>query len=126
MYLHQGPDGYLNPDHFRVPGTALNYAGQAVVKYGNAANSVVRGPGSVNLDFSVFKQFRITERYRVEFRSEFFNLTNTPTFFLGSGSSSALTCTGTPGGRCTNANFGTLATGSATGRQVQFGLKALF
>ncbi len=126
MYLHKGPDGYLNPDHFRVPGTVLNYRGQPIVKYGNAAYAVARGPGSVNFDFSVFKQFRIKERYRIEFRSEYFNLTNTPTFFLGSGSSSALTCTGTPGGRCTNANFGTLATGSATGRQAQFGLKALF
>ena len=95
-------------------------------EYGNAANAVVRGPGSVNFDFSLFKEFRVTERYKLQFRSEYFNLTNTPTFFLGSGSSSALTCTGTPGGRCTNADFGTLSTGSATGRQAQIGLKLLF
>ena len=60
---------------------------------------------------------------RLQFRTEYFNLTNTPTFFLGSGSSSALTCTGTPGGPCTNKVFGTLANGNATGRQGQFGLE---
>jgi hypothetical protein len=126
MYLHKGPDGYVNPDAFRVPGTVVNQAGAPVVRYGNSANAVIRGPGSTNLDFSVAKEFRIRERYRLQFRSEYFNLTNTPTFFLGSGSSSALTCTGSPGGRCTNANFGTLATGTATGRQAQFGLKLRF
>ena len=32
------------------------------------------------MDFSLFKQFRISERTRLEFRTEVFNLTNTPNF----------------------------------------------
>jgi len=126
MYLHGGPDAYLNPAAFRVPGTVPNVNGVQIVGYGNAAPAVIRGPGSVNFDFSAFKEFPIRERFKLQFRSEFFNLTNTPTFYLGSGNSSALTCTGTPGGSCTNRNFGTLGTGTATGRQIQFGLKLLF
>ena len=126
MYLGKGPDGYLNPAAFRVPGTVPNVKGSPIELYGNAAPAVVRGPGSVNLDFSLFKEFALKERMRLQFRSEYFNLTNTPTFYLGSGNSAALTCTGSPGGPCTNSNFGTLSTGTATGRQGQFGLKLLF
>jgi Carboxypeptidase regulatory-like domain len=126
MYLHKGPDGYLNPAAFRVPGTLPNVNGVPVQNYGNSARGVVRGPGSVNTDFSIFKEFAATERYRLQFRSEFFNLTNTPTFFLGAPSGSPLTCKGSAGGPCTNSDFGTLANGTATGRQIQFGLKFLF
>jgi hypothetical protein len=40
----------------------------------------VSGPSFHKLDFSVFKQIPIKERYRMEFRAESFNLTNTPNF----------------------------------------------
>lgn len=126
MYLGRGPDGYLNPAAFRVPGTTTNVNGSPVQMYGNSARGVIRGPGSVNNDFSVFKDVAVSERYRAQFRFEFFNLTNTPTFFLGGPSSSPMTCRGTSGGPCTNPDFGTLNSGTATGRQIQFGLKFLF
>lgn len=126
MYLGNGPNGYLNPAAFRIPGTVPNVNGSLIETYGNAAPAVVRGPGSTNLDFSLFKDVAIRERFKLEIRGEYFNLTNTPTFFLGSGNSTALTCTGVPGGPCTNSNFGTLSTGTATGRQGQIGLKLLF
>jgi hypothetical protein len=32
------------------------------------------------MDFSIFKEFRTTERTHLEFRAEFFNLTNHPNF----------------------------------------------
>jgi hypothetical protein len=40
------------------------------------------GPGTRNLDFSVFKNFQFSDdgRKRLQFRAEFFNLTNTPQF----------------------------------------------
>lgn len=126
MYLGKGPDGYLNPKAFAVPGTVRSQTGVSIYQYGNAAVGVVRGPGSVNFDFSVFKEFKVTERYKVQFRSEYFNLTNTPTFFLGGPGSSPLTCRGTPGATCTNTDFGVLSSGTATGRQAQLGLKLLF
>jgi len=56
------------------------------------------------------------------------NNPNTPTFFLPSASSRTLTCIGPAGAPCNagNAEFGQLSDGTATGRQIQFGLKLLF
>jgi hypothetical protein len=89
---------------------------------------VARGPGSVNLDFSVFKDIAVTERYRLQFRTEAFNLTNTPTFNLPSPTNQTLTCRGAPGSACnsTNSQFGKLSGAQSVGRQIQFGLKFLF
>ena len=42
--------------------------------------SQVSGPGIGRLDFSLFKQIHLTERFRMEFRSELFNILNHPTF----------------------------------------------
>jgi hypothetical protein len=69
-----------------------------------------------------------TERYWLQFRSEFFNFTNTPTFFLPAASSPTLTCIGAAGAPCNanNPTFGKLTNGTATGRQIQFGLKFYF
>jgi hypothetical protein len=64
----------------------------------------------------------------LQFRAEFFNFTNTPTFFLPAASSPTLTCIGPAGGACnaSNPSFGKLTSGSATGRQIQFGMKLYF
>jgi hypothetical protein len=127
MYLGKGPDGYLNPDAFRVPGTVLSAKGTPVQMFGNSGRATIRGPGSVNFDVSVLKENNISERIRLQLRSEFFNLTNTPTFTLATPGATSMTCRGTPGGACTgNKDFGTMSSASATGRQVQFGLKVLF
>lgn len=121
-------DNFFDPAAFKVPGTVRSTTGANVTLLGNAARRNVRGPGSVNADFSAFKNTMITERYSLQFRAEFFNLTNTPTFFLPSASSNNLTCIGPAGGACNagNPNFGKLSNGTATGRQIQFGLKFLF
>lgn len=50
---------------------------------GNAGNGTTRGPGLKNFDLSLQKSFNITESKRLEFRTEFFNLTNTPAFNTG-------------------------------------------
>ena len=38
------------------------------------------GPPTRNLDFSLFKDIRITERFGLQFRTESFNIANTPQF----------------------------------------------
>jgi hypothetical protein len=121
-------DSYFNAAAFSVPGTTPSVTGAAIQEFGNAARRVARGPGSRNADFSVFKNLSFTERYLLQFRAEFFNLTNTPTFFLPAASSPTLTCIGPSGGACNGNNpaFGKLTSGTATGRQVQFGLKLYF
>lgn len=47
---------------------------------GDAARNVVRGPGNINLDSSLFKELQFTERYRFQLRLEAFNTLNTPHF----------------------------------------------
>lgn len=82
--------------------------------FGNAGRNVLIGPGAVNFDFGALKSFRIRERTRMEFRSEFFNLFNTPQFNPPAaqiGSPSAGTISSVRGG---------------SNRQIQFALKLLF
>jgi outer membrane receptor protein involved in Fe transport len=50
------------------------------IRYGTSGRNILRGPGVVNLDLSVFRNFAVTERWRVQFRAESFNITNTPHF----------------------------------------------
>ena len=121
-------DGYFNPGAFTVPGTVRSDSGAAIQQYGTSARRVARGPGSKNADVSVFKDIHFTEHRWLQFRAEFFNFTNTPTFYLPAASSPTLTCMGTPGSACNSANasFGKLTSGNATGRQIQFGLKLYF
>jgi hypothetical protein len=47
---------------------------------GTSALDAVRGPGTFNFDGGLFREFRFTERWKMEFRAEAFNLTNTPHF----------------------------------------------
>jgi hypothetical protein len=125
---NRGVDGFFNAAAFRQPATTPSRTGANIQKIGNAGRRFVRGPGSVNFDFSLFKTTEITERQSLQFRVEFFNLTNTPTFFLPAGNNNSMTCVGPAGGACNagNANFGKLANGTATGRQIQFGMKYIF
>jgi hypothetical protein len=123
-----GVDAYFNPAAFSVPGTVPSSTGAAIQTFGNAARRVARGPGSRNADLSIFKNTTMTEHAMLQFRAEFFNFTNTPTFFLPAASSPTLTCIGAPGSACNsnNPSFGKLSSGTATGRQIQFGLKLYF
>jgi hypothetical protein len=50
--------------------------------YGNAGRGIVEGPPLHNMDLKIGKNFYFHERYRVEFRAEMFNFTNTPNFAL--------------------------------------------
>ncbi|HYW42199.1 MAG TPA: carboxypeptidase regulatory-like domain-containing protein [Bryobacteraceae bacterium] len=56
------------------------YAQPALHTIGDAGVGIVRGPGMSRLDFSLSKQFHITERKFFELRGEAFNLFNTPIF----------------------------------------------
>ena len=49
-------------------------------RFGNAGFNSIRGPGAVNLDAGIYRQFTLTERLLMEFRAEAFNFTNTPHF----------------------------------------------
>ena len=49
--------------------------------YGNAGVSLVDAPAQKTWDFALFKEFRIRERHRIQFRWEAFNFLNTPQFW---------------------------------------------
>lgn len=72
---------YYNPVAFKDP-PVVTQIGQTDFSPLGGGNTQVTGPPIRRLDFSVFKSFPVTERTRVEFRAESFNLTNTPTFAM--------------------------------------------
>jgi hypothetical protein len=66
------------------------------------------------VDASLFRKFRITERFGAEFRAEAFNLFNHPQF-------------GTPNIFCCGGDFGRITTTRLNSeRQIQFGLRLFF
>ncbi|MBZ5592507.1 MAG: TonB-dependent receptor [Acidobacteriia bacterium] len=85
--------------------------------FGSCGVGTIRGPGLSTMDLSLAKFFNITERYKVEFRSEFVNLTNTP--ILNSPNNGLGTTMGLLQG-AGGANLGNF------GRQIQFALKFHF
>ncbi len=76
-------------------------------------HSVLRNDWTRNLDFSMFKNTQINERFNLQFRAEAFNLTNTPIFSA-------------PNNNVEAAAFGTITGQSNPPRQIQMGLKLLF
>jgi hypothetical protein len=117
-------NGYLDSAAFtRAPeapfGTSL-----ADQDFGNSGVGIVRGPGQHNVDAAVERTFPITETSSVHFRTESFNLTNTPQFGnpntgLGYGDPTQLNPSASP-------SFGRI-TGTVTNpRIVQFALRYTF
>jgi len=80
--------------------------------FGNAGAGILVGPPLKQLDFSLMKMTNITENKKLEFRSEFFNITNHPNFF-------------NPVTTFDSAAFGRVNS-ALDGRQIQFGLKVIF
>jgi len=80
--------------------------------YGNTGRNILIGPGMENVDFAAYKQFRITEKKRLQFRFEAFDLFNTPHFAAPN-----LTVGDPNIGRITSAD---------TPRNIQLGLKFVF
>jgi Carboxypeptidase regulatory-like domain/TonB dependent receptor-like, beta-barrel len=49
-------------------------------RFGTVGRNTMRGPGVVNTDLSLFRTFKLTEKFNLQFRAEAFNLSNTPHF----------------------------------------------
>jgi outer membrane receptor protein involved in Fe transport len=87
----------------------------AAFTFGSSARNVLTGPGFVNWDFSLFKDFNLTassDRVRLQFRGEFYNTSNTPAF-------------GQPVLNIQAPNAGAILTSGAA-RTTQLVLKAIF
>jgi hypothetical protein len=105
--LNGGGIQWFDPSAFTNPHPA-----GVTPSFGNCSNGKVRGPGLKNFDMGIKKDFSFGETRKLEFRSEFLNLTNTK--ILNSPSSFADYSPGTGLGRIT---------GSQGERNIQFALK---
>ncbi len=81
-------------------------------RFGNSGRNVLFGPGIEQWDVSLIKRNRISERFSLEFRAEFFNVFNHANFY-------------TPADTTDSTGFGQI-TGARTSRDIQFGLKLNF
>jgi hypothetical protein len=113
FYLNgSDPRAIINPAAFRIP---------AIGSFGNLKRGDVRGPGINNIDFSAAKNWRIKERYGVQFRAEFFTVFNHTNFrahnlsVAGGGIENNLS----------NPGFGR-ANSTRGPREIQFGFKFTF
>jgi hypothetical protein len=89
------------------------FAAPAQFTYGTAGRNILRSDALQNIDFSLFREDQISERFRLQLRAEAFNLFNHPTF-------------GEPQATFTNRLFGQVSGTVSTARQVQLGIKLLF
>jgi hypothetical protein len=80
---------------------------------GSAGRNLVAGPGYVNLDTSLFKEFGITETAKLQTRFEFFNALNTPHF-------------SNPDGVSTDGTFGQINFTNGNMRIMQAAVKFIF
>jgi hypothetical protein len=104
IYLHNGDrQAYLNRLAFAVPSPG---------QFGNVGRGTVRAPGIENVDFSINKNWRVRERYGVQFRAEMFNAFNHVNLI-------------TIDNNITSGNFGHLS-GDRGPREIQVGMKFTF
>jgi len=86
---------------------------------GDLSRDAITGPDFINTDFSVTKDTKLTERFTLQFRSEFFDIFNHPNF-----GNPVLTTTSAAFGQIQSTRFPTGDFGSS--RQIQFALKLKF
>jgi hypothetical protein len=107
---------YFDPSAFAaVP------AGQ--IRFGSSGRNIVRGPGFFNLDASLFRDFKLTERVKLQVRAEMFGATNTPHYNLPG---LDVTNTGTFGVITSTLNTAGRGTGTGGERQVWFAARVTF
>ncbi len=88
----------------------------AVICYGNLGRNTFVGPKTFYVDMSLFKTFKLSERFRLQFRTEAFNIFNHTNFLLP----------GNPNNRIERKGDFGRANGTLNPRQMQFGLRLTF
>lgn len=116
--MRLGSGEIANPDRAMWFDTSFNTAGAAwgvpqTFTFGNSGRNILRGPGRINWDYSLFKDFSPSEKWRLQFRAEFFNLLNTPQFDL-------------PNPAVGSPNAGIITSTVGNPRQTQLGLRLSF
>ena len=86
------------------------FAAPPIYTWGDAGRNIITAPGLDTWDMAAHQDFTITERTRITFRAEFFNLLNKPNFGYPK------TSIGTP-------SAGTITSLVTNARQIQFALR---
>jgi hypothetical protein len=96
--------------------------------FGNLSKNPLRLPGFQNWDMSLSKYINFTERWRLQFRADFFNTWNHPSFAPVSTSTGAVNGTDSLGlGKLSSGTFGDFTAGQAGDpRVIQLALKLFF
>ncbi len=95
------------------------YSLQPLGTYGDAGRDTIVGPSLWDLDDSLIRNFRLKERFTLQFRAEAFNILNHPSF--QNPNTTIFTGSGAP-----NASAGLITATTSAPREWQFGLKLLF
>ena len=101
--------GYFNPAAFTTPPAIGDGTG-----FGTCGVGLLRGPSQLNLDLGIVRDFAFAEKAVLQFRTEFFNFTNTPKFGLPVSDHAA------------GPAFGLISTTVSNPRIIQFALKLSF
>jgi hypothetical protein len=104
------PNLWFDPCAFVLPASGT---------FGNAGRNTIIGPGLATLDFSLFKNTKISERVGLQFRAEVFNMLNHPNFRIPQSSAVFAGSTYSP-------SAGIIQNTATNSRQIQFGLKLTF
>jgi hypothetical protein len=96
--------GFSGANAFSIPSPGV---------FGNSGRNNLRGPALQYLDLSVSRNFLITERMKLQFRAEAFNLTNTVAF-------------GLPNSNVSGGSPGVITSLAADPRIMQFALRFSF
>lgn len=94
------------------------------VRFGTSGRNTMRGPGSFQLDASLFRNFQVTEKVKLQFRAESFSITNTPRFNNPGATVSNLTRNADGSIRALNGYTEVL--GASGEREIRFALKMFF
>jgi hypothetical protein len=89
------------------------FALQTPFTLGNAGRNIITGPGVVDLDLSLMKRFRLSERVGSELRWDVFNVANHPNF-------------ANPNANLSSAAYGSIASTIIDSRQMQLALRINF
>jgi hypothetical protein len=126
--IHQRIDGYLNPANFTsapllYPTQCAGDDNFCTTNFGNLGRNIYRGPFQQNWDFSLLKEFRLSERQSLRFTADFFNIWNHANF--GNPSITDIEAyLANPGDP--NNSFGKIFSTVGTPRLIQFSLRWAF
>ena len=108
------PDGWWDPSAFADPDEI-----GGTPRFGTCGSNTLRGPGLINADMGIFRKFQVNERIEIQFRTEAFNIANTPHF-------------ANPNSNVASSGFGVVTSMQNTGREgldqrvFRFGLRIGF